>query len=159
MKELEVGQDIEAYCTSCRMDLNHVIVAKKDGEVKRVRCLTCEKEHNYRPPKGESAKTKTKAKKKSTTAKKTNKKKKTTRRTKTKEERLEQAWIDAVGQDRDVPARAYEPTEAFTVGELIQHATFGLGSVQEVYLTGKMEVIFRTGVRLLACRRMQMLGD
>src|ERR1043165_4978703 len=49
-----VANETLAYCTSCRMDLNHVIVAMKGDRIAKVQCLTCKKEHVYRAPKGAS---------------------------------------------------------------------------------------------------------
>lgn len=50
---LRVGQDIDAWCTKCRLDSTHVIVAMgPDGvKPKRVECTSCNGQHNYRPPK------------------------------------------------------------------------------------------------------------
>src|SRR5882762_8316192 len=47
-----VGKETLSYCTSCKMDLNHIIVAMKGDRIAKVQCLTCKKEHNYRIPKG-----------------------------------------------------------------------------------------------------------
>ena len=47
-----VGGEIDAWCTSCRMNLNHRIVAIVRSTPKRVECLTCNKQHNYRAPRG-----------------------------------------------------------------------------------------------------------
>ena len=47
-----VGTEALAYCTSCKMDLNHVIVAMKGDRIAKVQCLTCKKEHVYKAPKG-----------------------------------------------------------------------------------------------------------
>src|SRR6185312_7572382 len=49
-----VANEALAYCTSCKMDLNHVIVAMKGDRIAKVQCLTCKKEHVYRAPKGAS---------------------------------------------------------------------------------------------------------
>ncbi|MEZ4453811.1 MAG: hypothetical protein R3B09_30425 [Nannocystaceae bacterium] len=50
---LRVGQDIDAWCTKCRLDTTHVVVAMgPDGiKPKRVECTSCNGQHNYRPPK------------------------------------------------------------------------------------------------------------
>ena len=56
LKPLTAGSEIDAWCTSCRMDLGHRIVAMVEGRPKRVECLTCGGQHNYRAPKAESDK-------------------------------------------------------------------------------------------------------
>ena len=50
MKPLTAGGEIDAWCTKCRMDLGHRIVALVHGVPKRVVCLTCGSQHNYRAP-------------------------------------------------------------------------------------------------------------
>ena len=50
----EVGKETLAYCTSCKMDLNHVIVAMKGDRLAKVQCLTCKKEHAYKAAKGQT---------------------------------------------------------------------------------------------------------
>lgn len=50
-KGLFAGGEIDAWCTRCRMDLGHRIVALVEGRPKRVVCMTCNSEHNYREPK------------------------------------------------------------------------------------------------------------
>ncbi|HFE47306.1 MAG TPA: hypothetical protein ENJ18_17765 [Nannocystis exedens] len=49
----QVGKDLDAWCTRCRLDTTHIIVSlKADGlSPKRVECTTCGGQHNYRPPK------------------------------------------------------------------------------------------------------------
>src|SRR5271154_5252242 len=47
-----VGTETLAYCTSCKMDLNAVIVAMKGDRIAKVQCFTCKKEHAYKAPKG-----------------------------------------------------------------------------------------------------------
>src|SRR2546423_7914991 len=49
---LTTGKETLSYCTSCKMDLNHVIVAMKGDRIAKVQCLTCKKEHVYRAAKG-----------------------------------------------------------------------------------------------------------
>ncbi len=51
-KKLSAGSEIDAWCTRCRMDLGHRIVAMVGTAPKRVICLTCGSVHNYRPAAG-----------------------------------------------------------------------------------------------------------
>ena len=50
---IQVGKDIDAWCTRCRLDTTHIIVSlKADGlSPKRVECTSCGGQHNYRAPK------------------------------------------------------------------------------------------------------------
>src|ERR1700722_5241839 len=47
-----VAKETLAYCTSCKMDLNHVIVAMKGDRIAKVQCHTCKKENTYKAAKG-----------------------------------------------------------------------------------------------------------
>ncbi|MBI4460819.1 MAG: hypothetical protein HY648_12275 [Acidobacteria bacterium] len=47
-----LGDIIDDYCGRCRLLTNHSVVAIVGEEVKRVRCRTCDNEHDYRHGKG-----------------------------------------------------------------------------------------------------------
>jgi hypothetical protein len=51
-REIQLGDEIDDYCTKCRLLTNHGVVAIVGGEVKKVRCNTCLFEHEYRHGKG-----------------------------------------------------------------------------------------------------------
>src|SRR5687768_7394873 len=55
MKALSAGGEIDAWCTKCRMDLGHRIVALVAGAPKRVICQTCFGEHAYHAPRSAPA--------------------------------------------------------------------------------------------------------
>ena len=47
---LSVGGPIEARCTKCRKNTNHIIVAMAEEVPAKVECNTCSGQHKYRPP-------------------------------------------------------------------------------------------------------------
>jgi len=49
---MRVGDDIDDYCSRCKLSTNHSVVSMLEEEVKKVRCRTCNNEHNYRHNKG-----------------------------------------------------------------------------------------------------------
>jgi len=51
-KELRLGDEIDDYCTRCRLLTNHGVVTILDGKVGKVRCNTCYFEHTFRHAKG-----------------------------------------------------------------------------------------------------------
>src|SRR5207248_1638052 len=51
MALLRAGIEIDAYCTRCRMDLTHRIIAVVNNKPVKVECRTCYGTHNYRAPK------------------------------------------------------------------------------------------------------------
>lgn len=57
---VRLGDVIEDHCSRCHLIMDHSVVAMVGDEVKRVRCRTCNNEHDYRH--GEEPKKKPKAK-------------------------------------------------------------------------------------------------
>ena len=52
MVAYKAGQEIDAFCTKCKMDLLHRIVAEVRGAPQQVECRTCKTTHKYRAVKG-----------------------------------------------------------------------------------------------------------
>src|SRR3970040_871266 len=52
MSDHRLGDVIDDHCTRCHMLTNHSVVAIVGEEVKKVRCRTCNHEHDYRHGKG-----------------------------------------------------------------------------------------------------------
>ena len=52
-KKPKTGGEIDAYCTKCKLDLGHRIIAMVGDAVKKVECKTCNSHHLYRRPKSE----------------------------------------------------------------------------------------------------------
>ncbi len=49
---MRVGDEIDDYCSRCKLSTNHSVVSMLGEEVGKVRCRTCNSEHNYRHNKG-----------------------------------------------------------------------------------------------------------
>ena len=45
---MRLGDTIDDHCSRCKRTMDHDIVAMMGEEVKKVRCRTCNSEHNYR---------------------------------------------------------------------------------------------------------------
>ncbi len=156
MKPLTAGSEIDAWCTKCRMDLGHRVVAMVSGVPKRVVCLTCGAEHNYRAPRNE---------KKASTgvhvrSNKTESKRPAAPQTggvraaakaKTEHQRYEGWATKTLGKAVDAFTR-YSMERTFRVGELVMHPKFGEGYVDQVMEGGKVNVMFREGAKVLAHR-------
>jgi hypothetical protein len=60
MPDLRLGDEIDDYCSRCRMVTNHAIVSMVGGRPAKVRCRTCYHEHDYKhaqiPPKKDAKK-------------------------------------------------------------------------------------------------------
>lgn len=147
-KKPRVSGEIDAYCTKCRMDLNHRIVAMLGETVKRVLCLTCNGEHNYRRPAAEREKEKErKANNRAVHAGTAGKISKTAPRT---ERSQKQIWERAITGQPTTAFKAYNTKGSYATGELIRHSRFGDGVVARVVDAQKMEVIFEDGPRTMA---------
>jgi len=47
-RKARLGDILDDHCSRCRLLMNHGVVGIVEGEVKKVRCLTCYFEHPYR---------------------------------------------------------------------------------------------------------------
>src|ERR1041384_514178 len=54
-RPIKPSSEVDSWCTKCRMDLLHRIIAVHDGKIIRVECRTCGGHHNYRRPKSGAA--------------------------------------------------------------------------------------------------------
>lgn len=138
-KTIEVGSEVDSWCTRCKLMLAHTVVAMVDGTIEKVECKTCSGKHKYRPniPKSRQ-------KKASTT------KKKVTRRRKKDPAVI---WEEALeGKDMS-QSQTYAMDAEFAAEQVLDHPTFGIGLITEVRAEGKMEVLFKDGPKLLVCNR------
>jgi hypothetical protein len=150
VKALTAGSEIDSYCTRCRMDLGHRIVAMVGGAPKRVICLTCNSEHNYREPKTLKSASSVvirnkKAEPKPSAAQRV------TQKAKAEQERHDTWATRALGKPLDAFTK-YAMDRHFREGELVMHSKFGEGYVDTVLDGGKVSVMFRDGARTLAHR-------
>ena len=143
-KTPEVGAEVDAYCTKCKTDTGHIIVALSGDEVKRVECQSCGGHHNYRKPKSAAAAAP------ATKVKTTKKKAPGEKRSKAVPVPDLETW-DAAIKTSSTKVKRYEQDGVFQAGEIIDHHKFGMGKVEDV-LRNKMKVAFREGAKLLLCR-------
>ena len=140
-KAYTAGMEVDAWCTKCKLDLNHRIIAMNGDAIKRVECLTCRGHHNYRRPKSAEP------------AKATKKKRSTSKTTKKARiaaaEELRQSWEQAIMGRSPTDFTAYRITQTFAAGQLLRHKKFGDGVVAEVLEDGKVAVLFEDGQKTL----------
>ncbi len=144
MKPLTAGSEIDSYCTKCRMDLGHRIVAMVASRPKRVICLTCGSQHNYRAPASERE-----AARRKTAGPRRTAGERITLKAKAEAERVQEWESRIAGQAHDAFER-YSMDKKFSAGQLIQHNKFGEGYVVDVMDGGKINIMFRDGVKTLA---------
>lgn len=133
-KGLSAGQEVDAWCTRCRMDLGHRVVAMVGSTPKRVVCMTCDSEHNYRAPKGDDVP--------KPVRRKAGVKPKATAKTSARA-----TWENQVRSGK--PIRPYSISATFVDGQLIDHKKFGLGHVVQLVSPDKIIVAFEGGERTL----------
>ena len=49
---MRLGDTIDDYCSRCKRSTNHSVVSLAGEEAKKVRCRTCNYEHNYHKNRG-----------------------------------------------------------------------------------------------------------
>ncbi len=159
-KKPKTGGEIDSYCTKCKLDLTHRIIAMVGDEVKKVECKTCGSHHLYRRPKSEKL-VATSSKGKVVVL--SNKREATEERE--RERRPVSAKAAAAAQrERDQtsqwehaiagqPMSAFKPyriTLTLGPGELVRHPKFGDGVVARVIDRGKVEILFQDGPKTMA---------
>jgi hypothetical protein len=140
------------------MDLGHRVVAMVGGTPKRVVCLTCGSEHNYRAPRNASKSSP------GVLVRGSNSKSEAPRapasqpagvraaqKARAESQRYENWASRTLGQAVDAFTR-YSMERTFRVGELVIHPKFGEGYVEQVLEGGKVNVMFRDGPKVLAHR-------
>ena len=136
MAKVAVGSDVDAYCTKCKIVLSHVVVAMVGLKPRRVKCNTCNSEHNFRA-------TKPVAK---GGPKKSEKAKASPRKTR-------QTWEEVMQEASSKPHKRYSMSGSFGEGDWIEHTTFGLGCVQSFTPPNKITVRFADSTRMLVCNQ------
>lgn len=154
MKALSAGGEIDAWCTKCRMDLGHRIVALVGGAPKRVICQTCNGEHAYHAPRTGGS-TPGVFIRRANAAAPSEKKAPAGVRAAAKarvEADRHNAWASkTLGRTVDSFKR-YSMDVTLSMGELVLHSKFGEGYVEAVREDGKVSIMFRDGARTLAHR-------
>lgn len=154
-KKPRTGGEIDAWCTKCRLDLTHRIIAMVGDVVKKVECKTCMSHHLYRQPKSEREKNaaaraaaRSESKATSSTSRASSGERLTAAQRAERDQTL--AWERAIAGQPSGAFKPYRTTLTFGEGELIHHSKFGDGVVAKVIDRGKIEILFKDGPRTMA---------
>lgn len=128
---ISTGGDIDSYCTKCKLNLEHFILAVVAGTIVKVKCKTCGSIHRF---KGAPA-ARPKAGRKESSSSKTF-------------VSTQVQWESAIDAAHG-PELPYDMVSSFCDGDLIVHNFFGKGIVLKTYFR-KCSVLFRDKERLLA---------
>jgi hypothetical protein len=148
---ITAGSEIDAWCTSCRLTLNHRVVAMVAGTPKRVLCLTCNKQHNFRRPKADGAGAASSGP--SGGSLKASKSAKKSTLTTTKSPSPAREWQTNVADRDSTEFVPYSIHTTFEPGQLVSHPKFGPGYVKETLASQKLCVLFKDGPRTLVHAR------
>ena len=136
------GSTVDGWCTKCKLVLAHTVEAMVDGKITRVHCNTCGGQHAYRASapgsraasgsaSGGKAGGKSGAKSKA-------------------EKPPKRSEYETLLRGRTAAsARPYATTERFAPGEVISHASFGIGVVTAERDSVKIDVHFADGPKVL----------
>jgi hypothetical protein len=122
---LEVGKKIDGWCGRCKSVLGHTIETMRGGKVTRVQCNTCGGWHVHR---ARAPRTRTGA---------------------ASAPSAERRYETLVAGRTDAHATPYSNASRFAVGDLVSHATFGLGVVTGTRDHVKIDILFVDGPKVL----------
>lgn len=142
MPPMKAGQEVDAWCTRCKMDLTHRIVAVVDGKPVNVECRTCMSVHRYRAPKSAVASSSAK------TSSSASPSRASTPRAPSARKAIPEDHVALVPPDH-ARIHPYRMTERFMRDQWISHKTFGIGLVTAELSSEKIEVRFDGGTRIL----------
>jgi hypothetical protein len=134
--KIEVGKEVIAFCSKCKDSTTHVVEVIKNEKISRVMCKVCLSSHRFRTDEKEE----TTEKKVRKTAKKAP--------PKTSQEKKWERIMAKTASANESPIE-YKMQNSYKVLNVIQHHTFGVGVVREVYGTTKMAVVFQIGEKVL----------
>jgi len=143
-----VGGEIDAYCTKCKRDNVHAIVALVDGEAARVQCKSCNTQHNFRAPRAGAAPRVARAATRAVGSAPAR-----PRRSTPEPHNPSREWRKAMDGRDAAGARAYSMAEGYNSGDLLRHPKFGTGLVTEVLAGTKVAVLFEDGRRVLVMNK------
>lgn len=134
---IKVGGEVDAVCTKCQMTLAHTVHAVVAGRPIKVECNTCHVVHRYRGSLGASP-----ARSSGPRAEKA-----------ARERPVAVPFEELLAKRDGAAAQPYSPKRTWAVDEVMDHPIFGRGFVSAVRDAGKIEVTFRSEVKILVHAR------
>src|SRR3990172_9746259 len=126
------GGDVDSYCTKCKLNLEHIVMAMVGGSIVKVKCKTCGSIHRFKAVSDARPKSPRKAGAITTKTFVSN-----------------QAMWETAVDNATGPELPYDMANSYAAGDFIVHSVFGKGVVQKVFIK-KCSVLFRDRERLLA---------
>jgi hypothetical protein len=126
---IKVGGEVDSFCTRCEMTLAHTVIALVAGRPVKVECNTCHGVHRFRgdAPAGGAP-----------------------RRAAAPRGAREVISFEATLRTKNLAAaQRYSPQRTYRVDDVVEHPTFGVGWVSAIRDPSKVEITFRTDVKVL----------
>ncbi len=128
---IRTGGEVDAFCTRCELNLAHTIIAMVEGKPVKVECNTCHGVHRFRGSGGRSPGSSA------------------ARAALPSRARSAAVSFDAQLAANRGPSLPYSSKRTYAVHDVVDHPTFGRGFVSALRDGSKIEVTFRTDVKLL----------
>jgi hypothetical protein len=128
---LTPGDPLQARCTKCKLNTDHVVVSMAEDAPEKVQCGVCSRKHKYRPP---------------------IEKKVPVKRVPVQIETERKQWKTLTANVDSSKAVDYSMTATYKLKTLINHPTFGLGLVQRTAGPQKVEILFEAGKKMMRCK-------
>ncbi len=132
---LKVGGEVDAFCTRCELVLAHTIHALLAGRPVKVECNTCHSVHRYRAVPGRPARRAAGGS--------------PAQPSQGHERAAVDGFDDLLAARNVAAAQTYSPRKRFAVGDVVDHGVFGRGFVSALRDGDKVEITFRSDVKLL----------
>lgn len=134
-----VSGPVDGWCTKCKLELGHTIIAMVNNVPVKVKCNTCNSEHKFRSKQSGATRPKSATSAKSATP---------ARKIKTQEANYNE-YITRL-KDYDLTrVRIYSMSGNYKKDEIIEHSKFGVGIVLSLIQNNKIEMLFEDGPRIL----------
>jgi len=134
---------LDAFCPRCKFETEHVVTFMLGAKIRRIKCTACGAEHNFH---------------RSQLLKLRSAKDEMEQARRKKEEEAEHQALGRMYDEqmlgRDVSnIKAYSIKEKFYLEDIVNHPLFGIGLVTKLKEDGKVEVLFKSGFKVLAHNR------
>ena len=140
----ELGAEIEAFCPRCKAETTHVVASLMGEKIRRIKCRSCSSEHNYhrslllrqRLARSEEVPVA-----------------RARRREEASSLSAARMFDEQMIGRNPTQAKVYLIKEKYYVEDLLTHSLFGIGLVMKIKEDEKIEVLFRSGAKVLAHNR------
>ena len=133
---VKVGGEVDAFCTRCQLTLAHTVHAVVSGRPVKVECNTCHVVHRYRGSAGATSSVRSGP-----------------RAERAGRDRIVAGFEEMLASKKLAGAQPYSPKRTYAVDDVVDHPIFGRGFVSAVRDSTKIEVTFRSDVKILVQAR------